>query len=204
MPRSCAACSAAAIARAISRARACGERAGRQLFAQRPAFEVFRRDEDLIADLFEREHRGDRRMRQRRGGARFLAQPRPHPIVAKQVRRQRLQRDRAMQPRVVREIHHAHAAAADNALDAIGADLGARLEQRRRFEKAVAVVVRFEQRQHFILDVRGLGRRAHQRKRAQAGGAASARSNNAPTRCQRSAFASLRRDRSLIEREVPS
>ena len=31
-----------------------------------------------------------------------------------------------MQPRVVREIHHAHAAAAEDALDAIGADLRAR------------------------------------------------------------------------------
>ncbi len=66
------------------------ERTAGQFFAQRPAFEILRRDEDLIADLFEREHRGDRRMRQRRGRARFLAQARPHPIVAEQVRRQRL------------------------------------------------------------------------------------------------------------------
>ena len=49
---------------------------------------------DLIADLFERIHRGDRRMRQRRGGARFLPQARAHAVVAEQMRRQRLQRDR--------------------------------------------------------------------------------------------------------------
>ncbi len=53
-----------------------------------------------------------------------------------------------------------------NAVDAIGADLGAGVEQRRRFEKTVAVVVRLEQRQHFVLDVGGLGRGAHQRRRA--------------------------------------
>ena len=68
-----------------------------------------------------------------------------------------------MQPRVVGEIHHAHAAAADDALDAVGADLRARGEQRRRLEEAVAVVVRLQEREHFVLDVGGLGRRAHER-----------------------------------------
>ena len=141
MPRSCAACSAAAIvARDVERARFV-ERPGADLLAQRAALEILGRDEDLIADLLERVHRGDRRMRQRRGGARFLAQPRAHPIVAEQMRRQRLQRDRAMQPRVVREVDDAHAAAAEDPLDSIRADLRCLGEQRRRLEKSVAVVV---------------------------------------------------------------
>ena len=77
----------------MSSARA-GRSGPRQLLAQRAALEVFGGDEDLIADLLERVDRGDRRMRQRRGRARFLAQPRPHAIVPEQVRRQRLQGDR--------------------------------------------------------------------------------------------------------------
>ena len=80
-------------------------------------------------------------MRQRRGGARFLPQTRPHPIVPEQVRRQRLQRDRSVQAGILREIHHTHAATPDDSLDPVRADLRAFRQQRRRFEKAVAVVV---------------------------------------------------------------
>ena len=91
-----------------------------------------------------------------------------------------------MQARVVREIDDAHAAAAEDALDAIGADLRAFGQQRRRLEKAVAVVVRLQQREHFVLDVGGSADARTSDCRS-GGGVASARSNNAPTRCQRSA-----------------
>jgi len=71
----------------------------------------------------------------------FLPQPRVHAIVAKQVRRQRLQGHRPVQARVVGKIDHAHAAAAEDAIDAIGADFGARFEQRRRLEEPFALLV---------------------------------------------------------------
>ncbi len=96
-------------------------------------------------------------MRQRRGGPRLLPQARSHPLVAEQVRRQRLQRDRAMQPRVVGQVDDAHAAAAEDAHDPVGADLRARFEMRRRLEEALVVVVRGEQRHDLVLDVGRLG-----------------------------------------------
>ena len=68
-----------------------------------------------------------------------------------------------MQPRVVREVDHAHAAAAEDPVDAIGADLRAGFEQGRRLEEAVAGVVRLQQREHFVLDVDAVRRVAHQR-----------------------------------------
>jgi hypothetical protein len=117
------------------------ERSRGDLRPQRASFQVFRGDEDLIANLFERVDRGDRGMRQRRGGARFLAQARPHPIVPEQMRRQRLQGDRSMQASILREIDDPHAAAPDDPLDAILSDLRALVEQRRWLEKAMAVVV---------------------------------------------------------------
>ena len=106
------------------------------------------------------------------------------------------ERDRAMQPRVVREIDHAHAAAAEDALDAIGADLRAFGEQRRRLEKAVAVVVRLQQREHFVLDVGRLGGRADQRLalgRRRGERAIEQRADALPSIRRASAFA-LRRD----------
>ena len=60
------------------------------------------------------------------------------------MRRQRLERDRAMQPRVVGEIDDAHSAAAEDAHDPIRADLRARFEMRGRLEEALGVVVRGE------------------------------------------------------------
>ena len=51
-------------------------RAAGELFAKRLTLEVFGRDEHLVVDLFERVDGGDRRMRQCRGGPRFLPEPR--------------------------------------------------------------------------------------------------------------------------------
>ena len=135
----------------------------RDLVAQRAPFQVLGGDEELIADFFERVDRCDRRVRQRRRGARFLPQARMHARIAKQVRRQRLQRHRPVQPRVVRQVDHAHAAAADDPLDAVGADLRAGCEQGRRLEKTFAMVVRLQKREDFVLHVGGFPGRAHQR-----------------------------------------
>ena len=117
------------------------ERSRAELLAQCPALEIFGGDEDLIADFFERKHGGDRRMGERGGGARFLAQARAHPIVPEQVRGQCLQRDRALQPRVACEVDDSHAATPDNPLDPIRSDLDPFGQQRRRLEKSEAVVV---------------------------------------------------------------
>ena len=54
------------------------------------------------------------------------------------------------------------AAAAEDADDPVGADLRARLEMRRRLEKSLVVVVSGEQRDHFVLNVGGLRRGAHE------------------------------------------
>ena len=97
-------------------------------------------------------------------GALFLAQPRAHVIGAIQVRRQRLLRDGTMELRVARAVDHAHAAAAEQAFDTITADLGTCREERRRLEKPVARVVRFQQRDHLVLYVRRLVRRADDRQ----------------------------------------
>ena len=72
-------------------------------------------------DLFERVDRGDARMRQRRGRPRLALQPGPADGV-RAAAADRLQGDGAAEPRVAGEIHDAHAATADLALDFVGPD----------------------------------------------------------------------------------
>ena len=83
------------------------------LVAERGAVDEFGDDEQLVVDFLERVDGADARMRQRRGRPRFAPQPLPLHRIARQMRRQRLDRDLPPEPRVRREVHAPHAAAAE-------------------------------------------------------------------------------------------
>ena len=82
-------------------------------------------------------------MRQGRGGPRFAAQALTVRRVAREMRRERLERDQASQPRIGRQIHAAHGSAAELASDLVMADESALLQPRIFF---------FEERRHAIDD----------------------------------------------------
>lgn len=138
------------------------ERAGGELVAQRAAAHEFRHDVELAVDLFEREHRRDRGVREFRGRARLEPQAFPADRIAGVFRRERLQRDRPPEALVVRRVDDAHAAAAELFADEVGAQglagqgrLGIVEDQVRArspgrlFEEGGRALVAFEQREHF-------------------------------------------------------
>ena len=100
-------------------------------------------------------------MRQGRGRLCLLAQPPAHALVFEQVRWQRLESDLPVQARVFGEIDDPHAAAADETHDAIGADLRALSEGRRRLHERLAAFVRLQQGAHFVLHILRLTRIAN-------------------------------------------
>ncbi len=147
------------------------------LLAERVAVHEFTRDEQIAVDLLERIDRADAGMRQRRRRARFTAEPLALRRIARQVRRERLERDRSSQPRVGGQIHASHPASSDLPDDGVnthhcpwrerpivGKQIGRVFDDRRGKERARARVVLHE-RQHlsphggivcrFALDPRG-------------------------------------------------
>ena len=101
MPLAWALASAAASSRAVRNISSRdGRRARANLFAERVAVHELAGDVEFAVDLLERVDGADAGMGQRRGGARFAAQPLALRRIARQVRRQRLERHRPSQPRV--------------------------------------------------------------------------------------------------------
>ena len=101
-----------------------------ELDPHRFAFQIFRRDIELIVELFERVDGGNPGMRERRGGACLALEALALTLARRQLRRQRFQGDQTMEPRVFGLIDDAHAAATDQSIDPIRADHGAGGEQR--------------------------------------------------------------------------
>ncbi len=134
MSRSCAAARAAAMSSRAGSSRSAGRRTVAELLAQRAPADQLRDDVQLAVDLLEREDRRDGRMRQRGGGARLARQPFAAHRIARELRRQRLERDRAPQPLVLGGVDDAHPAAPDFLEHAVRANLfpGERSTARRR------------------------------------------------------------------------
>ena len=98
------------------------ERAARELIPQRLAGHVLAGDVQVVVDFLEREHRRDAGVMQRCRRARFAPQPFTAGRIADKLRRDRLERDRASEPRVLGEVNDAHAAFAEHAANEVGAD----------------------------------------------------------------------------------
>ena len=133
------------------------------LFAKRGAVDEFGDDEQLVVDFLERVDGADSRMGERRGRPRFPPQPLALHRIARQVRRERFDRDLPPEPRVRREIHAPHPAAADFPDDRVGAErrsrhqhgvvgqeIGHAFDDRLRQEITRAEMM-FEQRDDFVL-----------------------------------------------------
>ena len=86
------------------------------------AADVPHRDEQHAARLAGLEDRDDVRVIDRGGGPRLADESLPERVVGGQRRRQDLQRDRPVEPLVVRAEHHGHAALADLLLEQIAGD----------------------------------------------------------------------------------
>ena len=93
-----------------------GELPARQQRAQRLAFEQLRHHVGDVAIEADIEDRDDARMIERRGGLRFLREPRDAIRHARELGRQHLDGDLAMQPRIASAVDLAHGAGA-NAID---------------------------------------------------------------------------------------
>ena len=74
----------------------------------------------VLADVVDRENM---RMIQCRGHLRFALKAPPR-VRVEQLARKELDGHRSIEPRVRRAVHHAHAAGAENAVDAVAADGG--------------------------------------------------------------------------------
>ena len=134
------------------------QRAGGEHGAQRFARHVFAREVKGVADLLEGIDRRDSGVRKGRRGTSFESQPLPALRIATYLGGEGLERDAPSQPRVVGEVHHAHAAATELAPQDVRAhDLAfdafrpIRHGRRRRrpvplFEEVVGV--RLQQRRH--------------------------------------------------------
>ena len=70
----------------------------------------------LVADVVERADVG---MRERRDRLRLALEPLPHVLVRREVRRQDLDRDRALEPRVLRPVDLSHPSRADRGEDLV-------------------------------------------------------------------------------------
>ena len=136
MPFACALESADASSRAVEtidlNRRAC--RPG-NLIAERVPLHELSHDVELSVELFERIDGADAGMGQDRCGARFAAKPIAMARLARQLRRDHLERNCAAKAAVRREIHAPHAAATDLADDGIGSKDGARVERVLFFEQ---------------------------------------------------------------------
>ena len=95
-----------------------------QARAQRPAVEQFRHHERHAEVRPDVVHRDDVRMVQARRRAGFLSEASQPVRVAHVARRQDLQRDVAVQARVVRPVHLTHAPTRDQVVDLVRAELG--------------------------------------------------------------------------------
>ena len=76
-------------------------------------------EEHLAADFVGAMNRDDVRMRQPRGRPRLAQEALANVGSSGEMRRQRLDRDHPVEPQVARQVHDAHAAAADLALDLV-------------------------------------------------------------------------------------
>ena len=131
MPCSCAASSASAICRAIASASSTGSGPLRDPIGKRRAFDQLQDQRMDLATVLEPVDAADIRMIQRGQHVRLAREARPPIGIVHERVGQNLQRDIALQLRVVRAIHLAHAAFADQPRDAIRTDRRARLEPRR-------------------------------------------------------------------------
>src|SRR5947208_12422357 len=68
--------------------------------------------------------RDDRRVVERRGEPRLPQEALPEADVARELRRQQLQRDVALERKLVRAIDDAHASASEQRVDAVSGELG--------------------------------------------------------------------------------
>ena len=90
--------------------------------AQGAAGDVLLYHVELAVELLEREDGRDARVGERPGRHRLAAQPRAQVVVVGERRRQRLDGHWPLEPRVLTEVDDAHAAAAEQAGDFIGAE----------------------------------------------------------------------------------
>ncbi len=145
MPLACAPASAAASSRALAddavRRRALAD----HLVAKRVPFDELRDDIQLAVEFLERIDGADAGMGEERCRARFTPEPLAVNRIARELGRERLQRNSASKPAVGGQIHAAHAASTELANDGIGAQNRARLQRvllfqqmRRRFDHGCA------------------------------------------------------------------
>ena len=118
-PRACAAARPSAIDAAIVHRLAPRQRARLQPCAQRVSLEQLHHRDGHVVDDRQLVDRDDARVRQRGDRARLGLEPPPHLGIGRDVRRHHLDGDVAIEPRVARAIHLAHAAGADGFEDLV-------------------------------------------------------------------------------------
>ena len=87
---------------------------------QRLAFDKLHREEAPILDITDLIDGDDVRVVERGGGARFLFEAAKRVGVARQLRTEQLHGDLSLEAAILREVHLAHAAAADEREDLVG------------------------------------------------------------------------------------
>ena len=130
------------------------------------ALHVLHRNEAAIAKVADLVDRHDIGVVERRCGARFLFESAGGFGIARERGLEHLDGDLAAEPRIVRQVHLAHAAAADWRQDLVGADGSAEIgglrlarqpgredARRRRGREVAGLVVCLEQRFHFLAQV---------------------------------------------------
>ena len=197
------------------------------LLTERVPVHEFTRDEQIAVDLLECVDRADAGMRQRRRRAGFTAEPLTLRRIARQVRRQSLERDRPPEPRVRGQIHAPHPASSDLPDDGVdtqhgprrkgpilGKQVGRIFDDRRGQERARARVV-LHQRQHlgphrgivrrFVLDPRGnIGRIALHRHLEQIANATLLFGRHAPLSSRKSQARARAKRRFRVAGDIPS
>ena len=128
--------------------------ARRHALRQRLAVDVRHDVEDETARLVDRVDRNDVRMGESRRGARLAHEPVAQLRVRGELGRQQLDRDGAIETHLAREIHHAHSAATELALERVSAGDGFLKREKECVDCA----------RH--LDLRALPRRIEERKLA--------------------------------------
>src|ERR1043166_4143630 len=119
MPRPCAYARAQATSRSTRAASAGGRGPPADTLAERLALHVAHDEEDEAARLADAMDRDDVRVRESRRHARLAQEPLARRRVAREECRQDLDGDVAIQLHVAREVDHAHAAAAELALERV-------------------------------------------------------------------------------------
>jgi hypothetical protein len=142
---------------------------GSDLFAERDAVDVLGREIQHPVDLVERVHGADAGVRQRRRRTRLAPQPLALRWIADQVRRQRLEGDRAAEPGIGGEVDTSHPTAPELAHDRIGANACAWREALlvcqqvgnfvgdRPRQEATGFRMVLDQRQHLVADLGVVG-----------------------------------------------